>query len=854
MKNRPPKIFSWLLAIFCPQEKREEVEGDLLEAFYWRMESKSSFNAKAFFIYEVLRSFRIYHFSPFQYLNQLLMTFNMHIKTGWRFLKKNMVYSTMNIAGLALGLSFCLLAWLYVNDETSYDKHLSLHDRLYRVVIDIQHGDNVHHIGGSSNAISQTFKEQIPEIEQVVRLDRSNALIKQGEDYLEKSILVTETQIERFLDLQFISGHDSFKGPNELWVSESLAGLLAIDSQAADATLTMNFGQGDEVFIIKGIYRDIPLNTSVHAELILSFDYYIKHAKPEKLTTWFDVNMNTLVLLRDYVNVAAISTKMNLLHLENNPDMEALVSFRLQPITDTHLDKDYGHYNGIAAGGNTELIWIFSCVGLLALIIAIINYTNFNISLYLNRSREVAVRKIIGSGRGGIFTQLMSESALSVVIAALFASVILLIALPLFGELVSKSYSFSELYNPVFISGAVFILFLIILFTGAYPSIIFSKLSMVHSLKGYPRIGRSKALTQSLMALQFGITALLIIGMIILKSQLKHLQNFDNKIGLDGVLYFEYIPNTDDQTIERFLTDLKAVPGVISASAISGYNGTRMKDESNIIVKHLRIEQDLLTLLDIDIIAGRNFDSLLQSDKTNKVLVNEQFLISAGIDDPIGKTIAFEYGDLKNPQIIGVVENYHFASAKSKVDPLVIYQSEQYPLESAYVKTEKLVNKDVIEALWQKHFSPYPINMVYLEDFYNSSFEQEQRLMKLVGFGAFLSVVLAGLGLLGILGLQLNQKLKEISIRKVLGASFTQLLLSTSQKLIIFISIGTLVGLAGGYFLGHQWLLQYPYAISIHAGIVFLATLIVVSLAAISLFSQVLKTSKANPVKYLKDE
>jgi putative ABC transport system permease protein len=144
--------------------------------------------------------------------------------------------------------------------------------------------------------------------------------------------------------------------------------------------------------------------------------------------------------------------------------------------------------------------------------------------------------------------------------------------------------------------------------------------------------------------------------------------------------------------------------------------------------------------------------------------------------------------------------------------------------------------------------------MVYLEDFYNRSFEQEQRLMKLVGFGALLSVVLAGLGLLGILGLQLNQKRKEISIRKVLGASFTQILLSTSQKLIIFISFGTLVGLAGGYFLGHQWLLQYPHAISIHAGIVFLATLIVVSLAAISLFSQVLKTSKANPVKYLKDE
>lgn len=786
------------------------------------------------------------------------MMFKNYLKTGWRFLKKNKLYSSLNILGLALGLSFCWLAYLYANDEMSFDKHLPDHERLYRIVSDYRRGDDIHYLGGSSNMMSIQFAEKIPEIESIARFKSDYGLIQKGEETLGQSLIMADQEMIKYLDLKFLEGTAStFDQPNDVIISETLAGKLNLRGKAVGSIISLIREDEFEDFIVRGVYQDIPENTSVRRHLIMSYANYLANAPERRLTEWFDVNMNSLVKLRDPASLSAVEKMMNKLHEENDPmdEDDASVTLKLQPITEIHLNEAYGHYNGISRGGNIEMIRLFAGIGIFCLIISMINYSNFNISLYINRAREVALRKVIGAEKKGVFSQLITESFMSSMLSGGLALVLMVFLLPGFSSFVRKNYSLSYLADLNFVFGAIGILILAAFISGVYPASVLSRFKIIKSLKGEQKIKSSKWITQSLLGLQFIIATVLVAGMLTMNNQIQYLTTFDTKVDFKDVIYMDYI-QADESQIKPFVQELMQMPEVASVSAISGYNGTRMKGETQFDVRHLRIHQDLMSLLDIKIVQGRNFDANIGSDATQAILVNEAFVKKMGLENPVGEIVPFEYGDLTNPKIIGVIEDYHFESAKSTVDPLVIYQNPAYPLQSVYFKLSEgtAFSQEKFEAVWAKHFDPFPFEFSFLEEEYLSAYRQEQRMMKLLSTGCFVSIFLAAMGLLGIVGLQLNQRLKEISIRKVLGASLNNLYLVFGKKFLFIILIGLTGGILVSNLLINQWLENYPYHVNFSIGIVGITIGVTVTIALVTIISQVFKVTRTNPVQYLKDE
>ncbi|MEQ8713733.1 MAG: FtsX-like permease family protein, partial [Cyclobacteriaceae bacterium] len=815
----PPKWINRLLEKYCAPSELEEVQGDLYEAYHWRLKDRGRLHANSLFIIEALRM--LYLNRPrFTQNNMSIMLCRHYFKTGFRFLKKNNLYAIFNIIGLALGISFCWVAYLYTQDEMSYDRYLPEYEKMYRIVMDFKPDDQMEYIGGSSHAMSVKFEESIPEIAQVVKLQTGQGMILTDREPIRQSYLLADQGLIDILQLSFIEGAaGSFDQPNDVIISEALAAKLNVRGKAAGTILSVVDGDESMEVIIRGVYRDIPLNTSVRSDMIISYASYVSKAPERRLTSWFDINMNTIIKLHDVGAKAAVEQKMDVISKASDDELGDKATLRLQPLSEIHLNNAYGHYNGIARGGNIRMMKLFAAIGLFCLFISMINYANFNISLYIHRAREVALRKVLGAQRSGIFYQFITESILSCLIAGVLALVILLLILPYFSDFVSKQYDLSYLINLRFIGGATIILFATAIISGVYPALVLSKFAIVKSLKGEQKIGAGSWITQALLGLQFVIATGLIAGVLTMNDQVNYLSNFDTKINYDNVIYLDNMPG-EEPAIRQFVSALSQMSGISNVAAISGYNGTRITEgDHQLPLNHLRVHGNLIDLLDIGLAEGRNFNENIISDKKQSIIVNRTFVKRMQLDQPIGAKVPFNYGELQDPTIIGVVEDYMFSSAKNKVAPLVIYQSEEYPLQSVYVKLSDNASfdRDKFESAWKDYFDPFPFEYSLLEDYYQSAYESERKMIQLVGLGCMVAIFLAAMGLLGIVGLQLVHRVKEISIRKVLGANARSLYRVTTQQYLRVVSVGLIGGLSIAHILISSWLENYPFHVEFGA-------------------------------------
>ncbi|MEQ9300111.1 MAG: FtsX-like permease family protein [Cyclobacteriaceae bacterium] len=853
----PPKWINRLLEKYCAPSELEEVQGDLYEAYQWRLAERGKWRANWLFIIEALRMLHLHRNRSTHKNTMTVMLYRHYFKTGFRFLKKNSLYATFNIIGLALGISFCWVAYLYTQDEMSYDQYLPEHEKMYRIVMDFQPDDQMEYIGGSSHAMSVTFEESIPEIAKVVKLQTGRGMILTDREPIRQSYLLADQGLIDVLQLSFIEGTSgAFDQPNDVIISETLASKLNLMGRAADETLSIVDGEESLDVIVRGVYRDIPLNTSVRSDMIISYANYVSRASERRLTSWFDINMNTIIQLHDAGTKSSVEQKMNGISQASDDELGNKATLGLQPLSEIHLDNAYGHYNGIARGGNVGMMKLFAAIGLFCLVISMINYANFNISLYTHRTREVALRKVLGAQRSGIFYQFITESILSCLIAGVLALVILLLILPYFSDFVSKHYDLSYLINFQFMGGAAFILFATAIISGVYPALVLSKFAIVKSLKGEQKIGAGSWITQALLGVQFIIATALIAGVLTMNDQVNYLSNFDTKVNYDNVIYLDNIPG-EEPAIRQFVTAVNQMSEVSDVAAISGYNGTRITEgDYQFGLRHLRVHGDLINLLDISLVEGRNFRENIISDKTQSIIVNRAFVKSMNLKQPIGAKVPFNYGDLESPTIIGVVEDYLFLSAKNKVEPLVIYQSEEYPLQSAYIKLNDNASfdKEKLETAWRAHFDPFPFEHSLLEDYYQLAYAAERQMIQLVGLGCMVAIFLAAMGLLGIVGLQLVHRLKEISIRKVLGANAQSLYRVTSQGYLRVISLGLIGGLTIAYALINSWLENYPFHIEFGTKIIGISVLITLAIALTTILIQVFKVIRSNPIRYLRNE
>ncbi|MBX2873170.1 MAG: ABC transporter permease, partial [Saprospiraceae bacterium] len=476
---------------------------------------------------------------------------------------------------------------------------------------------------------------------------------------------------------------------------------------------------------------------------------------------------------------------------------------------------------------------------------------------FLSRSREVAVRKVMGANGNVIFQQFLSESFLGTLIAALMALLLIQALLPLFSEFVGVEYGFQDLLSWRFGIGLALVLLISTFLSGLYPSLVLSTKKANIALKQRLKVGGKSFFSWFLVMLQVSITIFLIIGMLTTNRQLEHLLNFDLGYEDQNVIALS-IRDTSEQKLDQMKRELERLAFVQSVSSNSGYNGTDYKDgEVDFSTSHLRTDENFVDLLNIEIVEGRNFDLEIQGDRGGAVLVNETFVQRAKLNNPIGKVIPFQYGDLANPRIIGVVSDFHYASLQTELQPLVIYTAPEYMIQTMLIKLNPQSSQQEIsqiEELWRKTYPTRPINYTYLEESNAAAMQTETQIQRLAKSGSLIAILLASLGLFGMVGTHVRQRLKEVSIRKVNGASPMDIYLLFSTKFGKWLISGFIIGTIPAIYFLNNWLNNYPERIQISWGIpmlsVFICGAIFLSIVTVLL----VKAINLNPATHLKEE
>ncbi len=850
---RPPgwidKVLNWLL----PSHYSEEVAGDLHEAFYWRLETRGQGFANRMFLWEVIRASRFYLLKTQN--NSSIMLFTNYFKTGLRFLLKTKTYSLINILGLAIGIAVAWMSVVYVVDEWSYDNHFSKVDRMYRIVAEFQY-QGTDYIGGASYIMAEEYGKQIPAIESITRYKPWYLLLETGEGTVPFISHRVDKGIFDILDFTFIEGNSSaFTRPDVAVISKSAYDRISQSGEDVNELTIYTYSGEERRFQVVGVYKDLPSNSSVHPEVLFPIENYAKD-NPDRLGTWFDINMNVLLTLRERSDPIEVGHLMTEILYQNEEFENAEVAMMVQPFSEIHTDEQIETGNGVLPRANTELVYLVLAIGLFCLVIAIINYGNFAINNYLIRLKEVGIRKIFGANRSKVFHQLTVETLISTVLATFVSLVLISFLAPIFSEYANKEYQLTDFFNASYLLIGLGILLLTTILTAFYPTIILSRQKIVGALKGRIVSGGKGLIGRTLMAFQFSLAVFLIIGMLVFGRQLELLVNFDKGLDMENVLQVG-IPNPDNELLDRIKNELLTIPGIEKVTRVTGNNGTNYSDEDvEFLTAHNRIDEDYIPMMGIELVAGRNFDASRQTDITNAIIVNETFVKKAGLDDPVDQSVPFNYGDLDNPTIIGVVKDYYFENLKTQMEPLVLYISPQYAYGDFLIKASSDHYDFIteVEEIWMGAFSPFPFNYTSMNEVNRYQYELESQIRDLTNAGSLIAIFLACLGLMGIVGTNVRQRLKEVCIRKVNGASPSTILGIFLQRYVLFTALGFLIGLVTSFYILEDWLNQYIVRIELGWGISLIALGMVVIVALITIFSQLYKAMYLNPIHYLRDE
>lgn len=852
----PPNWAISFLQYICPPDMVEEVEGDLYEAFQWRVSEKGLLYARRKYIFEVLRCLRYFRIKV-QTQNNSLMLIQNYFKTGFRFLWKTRGYSGLNILGLALGIAISWMAYIFVTDEYSYDAFYPNGDRIYRPTAAMIRPDVQHSFAGSSYIMGKEYPEQIPEIVRSSRFKSGFSLIRVNDEPQNESYHYADPDFFEMFSVDFVTGAPgTFDDPRSIVVSQSTAERFGFGTDIADAQITMISGPVERQYKVIGVYRDFPLNTSIRPEMIVPFTRWAQSNK-RRTTVWFDINMNSFFELEKGTDPELVAQKMTDILLQNDDFGETEVKMGLQALAAMHLDPNFSNGNGIEARGDNELITIVIVIGIVCLVIACVNYANFAVGNYIVRLKEVAVRKVFGAEKGAVFKQFVTEAFISAFLALLLSIAFMALMLPGFSEYANKTYELNMILGQDVLLGGFILLVVTTLLAGIYPALLLSRYRTINGLKGKSKLGGRNYLSRGLIILQFSISAFLIAGMLTVNKQLNFMLKHDIGYSGDKVVRV-FRPMIEPQIRDAFKSDLLKISGVETVSVASGYNGTTFRNDEGEIVEvgHARVDPDYIGTLNMQVLQGRNFDPKISTDYIGAAIVNEAFVKEHGLVNPIGQQINFEYGDFKKPTIIGVVKDFNFESLHSPVSPLVLYMGQTLREYDTFIKLTDINQQKMeeIEAIHSKHFAPYPLSYSFVDDDIARQYELEANIKMIASAGSLAAILLSCLGLMGFVGNQIRQKMKEVSIRKVVGAGSFQIFGLYLTKYIWLLVIGLIIGLGVAINVMTGWLANYSYKVDFGLSIGATAVIGVMLVAVLTILSQLYRAMRVNPVKYLKEE
>jgi putative ABC transport system permease protein len=793
-----------------------------------------------------------------------------YFKIAIRNLWKNKTSSFINIFGLTIGLCSCLLIGLYILHELNYDNFQQKGDRIARVIMEYKFDGGTEFKKGNftSARVAPIFKQTFPEIETAVRMTQSGRVVHYKDKLIdEKSFMYADPSFFNAFSFRLLQGepNEVLKAPNQVVLTESTAKRYFANESAMGKVLKV--GTDTTLYMVTGIIQDCPSNSQIKFDFLASWSS-LGLADEEK--TYWDANYTTYLLLKNKESIAPLQAKITPFMKKEMAGSGAAVNFDLEPFKSIHL---YSPYEGFEPNNSITYIYILEAIALLILIIACFTYVNLNTARSMERAREVGVRKVIGADNKQLFWQFIGESVLLCTIATILSILVAILLLPFFNNLTDKQLQAQTFFSLPFIIGSLTLIALVSLVAGTYPALLLSNFQPVKVLKGsFKNTGSGLWLRKSLIVFQFSISVVLIVSTFIMQKQLNYIQNRRLGYNRDHVLVLP-MDNKMMNSLDLIKQQFKSNHSVISVSActnlpvniMSGYNmrSSTMPETQQIAVTANVVDEDFVNTIGLQIVAGTNFtqqdikDVSFPDYKKNifHFILNESAAKQLGWtpEQAIGKKM---FLDASRPGYVkAVVKDFNFESLHNAIRPLVLFPEIRGRALLLKLNGSNLQQTiSFLESKW-KVLVPYrPFEYHFLDEDFNKLYSSELRLGKVLTIFASIAIALACLGLLGLSSYTAKQRIKEIGIRKVLGASVGSITALLSVDFVKLVFVAIIISTPIAWWAMSKWLQSFAYKTDISWWIFLVAGGCSVFIALATISFQAIKTALTNPVKSLRSE
>ncbi|MGD1961971.1 MAG: ABC transporter permease [Fulvivirga sp.] len=889
MNLQPPKWADRFLEWYCNPDLLEDLQGDLYEVFYHHVDQGKPRKARLYYLWLVLRSFRYSAIIRNSKLKKttFVMT-KSNLKIALRVLKNNKFYTGLNLTGLAIGIMCFFLTGFYIKQELSYDQFNSKKGRIYRVWLKEVYSEEKIFFSSHTPLLFERFLEDnFGEFETAIQVDGDNYLVGTGSDRINENISVVSPEIFMVFDFGLIEGNmaDPLQDKRDLVLSKSYARKYFGEDLAIGKVLPIEM-QGEIMdFTVTAVFEDIPKESSVQFDMAISNENNEELYDARALNHWFQNRIETYVLVGENSSISSVEAAIDdvIMGLIGGQVNEGEYNVGFQPLTDVHLNPDIPV--GGAPVGNPSYVAILGVISILVLVTACVNYATLSVGQSLKRTKEVGVRKVMGAQRKSLINQYLSESLLIIVVAFGMGIGLTYLSLPIFNELTGADV---RIDFQVWHLGLYLALILIVgLTSGIYPAILLSRQKATDIFRGSGGARSKQYIRKGMVVFQFLITVFLISSTLIMRKQLNYMQNKDMGVEYNATvsvpLYRDPAARSLADAIstamekgELLKEKLNIYPEISDlgmGSHVFGNPGWAKlsysdNTETYRAFRVLAVDAHYLNTFGIELKKGKNFDPESELDKRQSIILNQSAVELFGLDEPIGSRLpGNDFGD---HSIIGVTENFNYASLHSAVEPLIITQNVQpivdgvsdfnfqdSPIPKLVFKYSGKKLSDVREILtkeWETTFPEEELNFSFVEENMKAQYANEKRMNRLLSVATVLSIIIASLGLLGLTVLVINGKQKEIGIRKVIGASeasiFKLLVSSFSWQLLL----GVVLSVPFTYGLMNDWLKDFAYRIDLGIDIFLFGGLISLVIAFFTISFHTLKASLVNPVDTIRSE
>jgi len=867
---KPPKYAMRFLRWFCREDYIEEIEGDMIELFEQQFED-SPRRAKRRFWWQVVRHFRpdfIKSFNRAPIINMAML--QNYLKVAWRNLVKQKLYSAINLSGLTIGMTCFILVALYVQYELSYDTHHEKADRIYRVVQ--QQEGNVFRgtdfFAVTAEPLAPALVSSFPEVEAAATIGTDTDLLSYKDVAHVLRNMFADERIFDFFNISIVRGEgkEVLNDPTSILLSESLAERYFGQEDPLGKEMLFD---NSKPLTVRGIYRDPPPNQHFQFEYIVP----LKNKDEYRLSVgrWDWNSYHTYMMLAEGHNYKDLEEKLSLFDQYVIPAYEnfpfGASKFSLQPIRDIHLHSKVNFESG--TNSDIRYVYFFTCIAFIILLLAAINYMNLATARSVSRSKEVTMRKVLGAQKKQLISQFLGESFLLTIISFVFAIGLTYYLLPYFNKLLAQPMELNVLDNYWLLFGMLLSALLIGGLSGLYPAVFLSSISPAKVFKGEIfKNGRKGFSVRNLLVVgQFCAAIILIISSIVVYKQVNYVQNKKLGFNQEEIIYVPYLYQDIADSEEIIRNRLSAHPQIEKVSVIKNLPVNTIdqgpvdqwegnKGEQSIYCYRNYVDHNFLDLFEMELVAGRNFSPAISTDSTQSYLLNESAIAALGWtpSSAIGKSF-------RTGKVIGVVKDFHFQPMDQGIEPqFMMFRAEANNDTDIgnvilKVKMDDLENTLAhIEATFKQVAPNLPVTYRFLDESLAQLYESEQRLGYAFNIFTVLAILIAAIGLFGLVSHSVVQRTKEIGIRKILGASATSIVQLLSKDFLLLVLASTVIATPVAWYLMQKWLQGFAYRVELQWWIFLLAGLVVIVIAMVTVSIQSLKAAWLNPVDSLQRE